>query len=160
LPISSGTAAPVTTIRGWCFLILGKVNMGSLRTLFLGVYASNGIIRTLFLPLCYLTLFSPFALAIAWYFGFGQILQTFIPDNFSWVDILPPFAISAVFVLLPTRLLSSSGKVDKSKDGKRRVQSLPYWIPGARHLGSIAFGGEEWLNGVRLVWILKAVDMI
>jgi hypothetical protein len=125
--------------------------MGSLRTLFLGVYTSNGVIRTLFLPLCYLTLFSPFALAISWYFGFGHTISRFIPDNFSWFDILPPFAISAVFVLLPTRLLSASGKVSKSNAGKRRVQSLPYWIPGAQHFGSIAFGGEEWLNGIRLV---------
>jgi hypothetical protein len=145
--------------RAW-LLIFFDANMGSLRTLFLGVYTSNSIIRTLFLPLCYLTLFSPFALAIAWYLGFAQILSRFIPDNFSWVDILPPFAISAVFVLLPTRLLSASGKVSKSNDGKRRVQSLPYWIPGARHLGSIAFGGEEWLNGVRLVGNLKTIDMI
>ncbi|KAL1793631.1 hypothetical protein ACET3X_008613 [Alternaria dauci] len=123
--------------------------MGSLRTLFLSVYASNGIIRTLFLPLCYLTLFSPFLLALAWYFGLGPILEKAIPEDFSWFDLLPTFAISAVFVLLPTRLLSSSGKVAKSQDGKRRVQSLPYWIPGVRHLLSIAFGGEEWLNGVR-----------
>jgi hypothetical protein len=123
--------------------------MGSLRTLFLGVYASNGVIRTLFLPLCYLTLFSPFLLALAWYFAFEKTFQTFIPDDFSWFDLLPAFAISAVFVLLPTRLLSSSGKVIKSQNGKRRVQSLPYWIPGVRHLSSIAFGGEEWLNSVR-----------
>ncbi|CAN9380249.1 unnamed protein product [Alternaria alternata] len=123
--------------------------MGSLRTLFLSVYASNGIIRTLFLPLCYLTLFSPFILVLAWYFGLGQTLEKAIPEDFSWFDLLPTFAISAVFVLLPTRLLSSSGKVVKSQDGKRRVQSLPYWIPGVRHLWSIVFGGEEWLNGVR-----------
>ncbi|KAF1839054.1 hypothetical protein BDW02DRAFT_540476 [Decorospora gaudefroyi] len=123
--------------------------MGSLRTLFLAVYASNSIIRALFLPLCYLTLSSPFALAITWYFGFGSTIQKFIPVNFSWFDLLPQFALSAVFLLLPTRLLSGSSKPIKSQDGKRRVQSLPYWIPGARHLGSIIFGGEEWLNGVR-----------
>lgn len=123
--------------------------MGSLRTLFLSVYASNGVIRTLFLPLCYLTLFSPFILVLAWYFGIGHTLEKAIPEDFSWFDLLPAFAISAVFVLLPTRLLSSSGKVVKSQDGKRRVQSLPYWIPGVRHLWSIVFGGEEWLNGVR-----------
>ncbi|KAI4640749.1 hypothetical protein J4E93_008341 [Alternaria ventricosa] len=123
--------------------------MGSLRTLFLSVYASNSVIRTLFLPLCYTTLFSPFILALAWYFGFGQTLQNSIPEDFSWFDLLPAFAISAVFVLLPTRLLSSPGTVTKSQDGKRRVQSLPYWIPGVRHLSSIAFGGEEWLASIR-----------
>ncbi|KAG9195967.1 hypothetical protein G6011_01088 [Alternaria panax] len=123
--------------------------MGSLRTLFVSVYASDGIIRTFFLPLCYLVLFSPFLLALAWYLSFGGIVQNVIPEDFSWFDLLPTFAISAVFVLLPTRLLSNSGKVVKSQDGKRRVQSLPYWIPGVRHLWSIAFGGEKWLSGVR-----------
>jgi hypothetical protein len=131
--------------------------MGSLRTLFLGVHASSSIIRTLFLPLCYLTLFSPFALAIAWYFGFGQAAQNLIPEDFSWFDLLPQIAISAVFVFLPTRLLSGAGNANKSKDGKRRVQSLPYWIPGFRHLSSIASGGEQWLKGVRLV---LAIDMV
>jgi hypothetical protein len=123
--------------------------MGSLRTLFLAVHASNGIIRALFLPACYLTLFSPFALAIAWYFGLLQTVEDLIPEDFSWFDLLPQFAISAVLFLLPTRFFSASGNVTKSKDGKRRVQSLPYWIPGFRNLGSIAFSGEEWLKSVR-----------
>jgi len=125
--------------------------MASLRTLFLAVYASNGVIRALFLPLWYITLFSPFALAIAWYFGFDQTVLQFIPEDFSWFDLLPQFAVSAVFVLLPTRLLSSSSKVITTGNGKRRVQSLPYWIPGLQHLWSIAFGGQEWLSGIQLV---------
>ncbi|RMZ73200.1 cytochrome p450 [Pyrenophora seminiperda CCB06] len=123
--------------------------MVSLRTLFLAVYASNRVIRALFLPLWYITLFSPFALAIAWYFGFDQTVRQFIPENFSWFDLLPQFAVSAVFVLLPTRLLSSSSKALTSKNGTRRVQPLPYWIPGLQHFWSIAFGGQEWLSDIR-----------
>ncbi|KAI2487451.1 hypothetical protein Ptr902_01584 [Pyrenophora tritici-repentis] len=123
--------------------------MVSLRTLFLAVYASNRVIRTLFLPLWYTTLFSPVALAIAWYFEFDQTVLQFIPENFSWFDLLPQFAVSAVFVLLPTRLLSSSSKVITTQNGARRVQSLPYWIPGLQHFWSIALGGQEWLNGIR-----------
>jgi hypothetical protein len=132
--------------------------MGSLRTLFLGVHSSNSIIRALFLPLCYFTLFSPFALAIAWYFGFVQSALDLIPEDFSWFDLLPQIAVSAVFVALPTRLLSAKGNADKIHDGKGRVQSLPYWIPGFRHLGSIASGGEEWLKGVRLVWDVGVME--
>ncbi|USP75826.1 hypothetical protein yc1106_03100 [Curvularia clavata] len=123
--------------------------MGSLRMLFLAVHASNGIIRALFLPACYLTLFSPFVLVFAWYFGFLQRFENFIPEDFSWFDLLPQFALSAVLFLLPTRFLSASSATNKSKDGKRRIQSLPYWIPGLRNFTSIAFSGEEWLGGVR-----------
>ncbi|KAF1850998.1 uncharacterized protein K460DRAFT_271331 [Cucurbitaria berberidis CBS 394.84] len=123
--------------------------MSSLRTLFLGVYASSGIIRVLFLPLCYLLLSTPFTLVIAWYFGFVQTLQTFIPEEFTWIDLLPQITLSAVFLLLPTRLLSSSRDGVKNKDGKRRVQSLPYWIPGVRHFGSVIFGGEGWMKSIR-----------
>ncbi|KAF2630235.1 hypothetical protein BU25DRAFT_408210 [Macroventuria anomochaeta] len=122
----------------------------ALKGLFIAVYASNGIIRTLFLPIWYILLLSPFILAVAYYYGLGQTLQGFVGDDFSWFDILPQFAISAVFLLLPTRLLSGSGGTSKSKDGgKSRVQSLPYWIPGIRHLGSIVSGEEDWLKGVR-----------
>ena len=124
--------------------------MASFKGLFLAVYASNGIIRTLFLPVWYIMLLSPFILAVAYYYGLGQTLQNFLGEDFSWFDILPQFALSAVFLLLPTRLLSSSGGTSKSKDGgKIRVQSLPYWIPGIRHLGSISLNGEKWLKGVR-----------
>lgn len=122
----------------------------ALKGLFVAVYASNGLIRTLFLPIWYTLLLSPFTLAIAYYYGLFETLQSFVGEDFSWFDILPQFAISAVFLLLPTRLLSGSGGTSKSKDGgKSRVQSLPYWIPGVRHLGSIVSGEEEWLKGVR-----------
>lgn len=122
----------------------------ALRGLFLAVYASNGIIKTLFLPVWNTLLFSPFILAVAYYYGLGQTLQSFVGEDFSWFDILPQFAISAVFLLLPTRLLSGSGGAGKSKDGgKSRVQSLPYWIPGIRHLGSIVSGEEQWLKRIR-----------
>lgn len=122
----------------------------ALKGLFVAVYASNGIVRALFLPVWYTLLLSPFILAIAYYYGFGQVLQDFVGEDFSWFDILPQFAISAVFLLLPTRLLSGAGSTGKSKDGgKSRVQSLPYWIPGVRHLGSIMSGHEQWLKGVR-----------
>jgi hypothetical protein len=124
--------------------------MASLRTLFLGVHTSNSLIRVLFLPLCYIALLSPFTLAVLWYFGFGQTLHRFVPEDFSWFDILPQIALSAVLLLLPTRLLSATRNVAKSKNGrKRRVQSLPYWIPGLRHLSSIILGGEDWLKTIR-----------
>ncbi|KAH6622394.1 hypothetical protein C7974DRAFT_398199 [Boeremia exigua] len=122
----------------------------ALKGLFVAVNASNGIIRALFLPIWYALLLSPFTLAIAYYYGLGQKLQDSVGEDFSWFDILPQFTIFTVFVLLPTRLLSGSGSVDKSKDGgKSRVQSLPYWIPGIRHLGSVVSGQEEWLKEVR-----------
>ena len=122
----------------------------ALKGLFVAVYASNGFIRSLFLPIWYSLLLSPFTLAIAYYYGVFEALQGFVGEDFSWFDILPQFAISAVFLLLPTRLLSGSGGTSKTKDGgKSRVQSLPYWIPGVRHLGSIVSGEEEWLRGIR-----------
>lgn len=122
----------------------------ALKGLFVAVYASNGFIRTSFLPIWYFLLLSPFTLAILYYYGLFATLQGFVGEDFSWFDILPQFAISAVFLLLPTRLLSGSGGTSKSKDGgKSRVQSLPYWVPGIRHLGSIVSGGEEWLKGIR-----------
>lgn len=91
--------------------------MVSLKGLFLAVYASNGIIRTVFLPIWYMLLLSPFIAVVAYYYGLGQILQDAVGDDFSWFDILPQFAISAVFLLLPTRLLSGAGSAAKSKDG-------------------------------------------
>ncbi|KAF1933482.1 uncharacterized protein M421DRAFT_415821 [Didymella exigua CBS 183.55] len=122
----------------------------ALKGLFVAVYASNGLISTLFLPTWYSLLLSPFTLAIAYYYGLFELLQSFVGEDFSWFDILPQFALSAVFLLLPTRLLSGAGNTSKSKDGgKSRIQSLPYWIPGVRHLGSIVSGEEEWLKGVR-----------
>lgn len=124
--------------------------MASLKGLFLAVYASNGIIRMLFLPIWYTLLLSPFLAVVAYYYGVAQTLRDFVGEDFSWFDVIPQFAISAVFVLLPTRLLSGSGSLNKSKNGgKSRVQPLPYWVPGVRHLGSIASGGQEWLRGIR-----------
>jgi len=122
----------------------------ALKGLFVAVYTSNGIIRALFLPIWYTLLSSPFILAIAYYYGVGQKLQDFVGEDFSWFDILPQFAISAVFLLLPTRLLSGAGGAGKSKDGgKSRVQSLPYWIPVIQNLGSIVSGQDQWLKGVK-----------
>jgi hypothetical protein len=122
----------------------------ALKGLFVAIYASNGFIKTLFLPIWYTLLLSPFILSVAYWYGLGQTLQDFVGEDFSWFDILPQFAISAVFVLLPTRLLSGSKGTSKSKHGgKSRIQSLPYWIPGIQHLGNIVSGQQEWLKGVR-----------
>ncbi|OAL51064.1 hypothetical protein IQ07DRAFT_610966 [Pyrenochaeta sp. DS3sAY3a] len=123
--------------------------MASLRTLFLGVYASNAIIRALFLPLCHLALLSPFFLALAWYFGLGQVTENSILADYSWFDILPHIVLTSVFLLLPTRLISGSAPGKSKNGGKRRVQLLPYWIPGVRHFWSLVFGGEKWLSNVR-----------
>jgi hypothetical protein len=126
--------------------------MPSLKTLFLGVYASNGVIKALFLPICYVLLLSPFLTLAVYFLGFGQTFKAYIPGNFSWTDLLPQITLSAVFLLLPTRLLSGFGGASKSKDeSKNKVQTLPYWIPGFRHFWSVAFGGDTWLKGVRLV---------
>lgn len=127
-----------------------SATMASSRTLFLAVYASNGIIRVLFLPVCYVLLLSPFLTLFGYYFGLGQVLRNYIPKDFSLIDLLPQIALSAVFVLLPTRFLSGYRNASSSQNGrKRRIQSLPYWIPGLRHFTSIVFGGEEWLKGIR-----------
>jgi hypothetical protein len=127
-----------------------KAIMASLRTLFLGVYASNPVIRVLFLPVCYVLLLSPFLTLAGYYLGFGRTLKAYVPEDLSWTDLLPQIALSTVFVLLPTRLLSGSGGASKSKNGgKRRVQALPYWIPGFRHFWSIVSGGDRWTKSVR-----------
>jgi hypothetical protein len=124
--------------------------MASLRTLFLGVYTSNAAIRVLFLPVCYVLLLTPFFALAGYFFGFGQSIEAYVPEDFAWTDLLPQVALSAVFLLLPTRLLSGWTNAGKSNDGgKRRVQSLPYWIPGFRNFWSIVSGGERWLKGVR-----------
>jgi hypothetical protein len=124
--------------------------MGSLRTLFLGVYSSQSIIRTLFLPTCYVLLFSPFLTLAGYYLGFGQKLNAYIPEDLSWFDFFPQIALVTVLILLPTRLLSALGtSANKYLYGKRRIQPLPYWIPGFRHFWNIATGGEAWLKSVR-----------
>lgn len=120
--------------------------MASLRTLFLGVYASNGVIRALFLPICYVLLLSPFLTLLGYYLGFGHSLRQYLSEEFAWFDLLPQVVICTVVVFLPTRLLSGS----KGKDGgQRRIQPLPYWIPGFKNFWSIASGGESWLKGIR-----------
>jgi hypothetical protein len=127
-----------------------KGTMGFLRTLFLGVYASNAAIRVLFMPLCYVLLLSPFFTLVGWYFGFDRTLSAYAPEDFTWTDLLPQIVLSAVFLLLPTRLISHWANASKgSNGGKRRVQSLPYWIPGFRNFWSLVSGGERWLRGVR-----------
>jgi hypothetical protein len=126
--------------------------MGSLRTLFLSVYASNGAIRALFLPLCYTLLLSPFLVLVIYFTGLRHIFNAYLLPDFDLVNGLAPIVLSAVFLLLPTRLLSGYGGASMSKDGsKRRVQSLPYWIPGFRHFWSVAVEGDAWLKGVRWV---------
>jgi hypothetical protein len=127
-----------------------NATMASLRTLFLGVYASNATIRVLFLPVCYVLLLSPFITLAGWYFGLGHTLSAYVPEDLSWTDLLPQIVLSTVFVLLPTRLLSGKVGASKSTDGgKRRVQLLQYWIPGFRHFWSMATGGDRWLSGLR-----------
>ncbi len=131
--------------------------MASLRAWFLAVYASNGIIKALFLPTCYIILFSPFTLVIAYYFGLDHKLQSLLPKDFSLLDLLPHLALSAVLLFLPTRFLSGSkhdgtnGTKGKDERRTRRVQSLPYWIPGAKHFWSIIFAGESWMKDIRSV---------
>jgi hypothetical protein len=129
-----------------------KVTMGSLRALFLSVYASNEAIRALFLPLCYVLLLSPFMILVVYFTSLRRTFNAYLPRDFYPTNVLAPIVLSAVFLLLPTRLLSGYGGASMSKDGsKRRVQSLPYWIPGFRHFWSVAIEGDAWLKGVRWV---------
>lgn len=125
--------------------------MGILKGLFLGVYASNGAIRLLFLPLCYLLLSSPFLLVFARYYGFdSRLLELFGKDR-SIKEIALQVFVGLIAASLPTRLLSGRNWSQEQNGGTRRVQQLPYWIPGLRHWGSIVFGGEGWLKNVRYV---------
>lgn len=129
--------------------------MASLKGLFLGVYASNGLIKTLFLPICYLFLTCPFVLlAIYYYRSDLQALTAGLGKNRSATDILLQLFVSVVAFVLPTRILSGKDWSTSENEGKRRIQQLPYWIPGARHWGNIAFGGERWLKGHRYVVLL------
>jgi hypothetical protein len=129
-----------------------KVIMGSLRTLFLSVYASNGATRALFLPLCYTLLLSPFLILVIYFTGLRHTFNAYLPRDFYLTNVLAPIVLSAVFLLLPTRLLSGYGGASMSKDGsKRRVQSLPHWIPGSQHFWSVVIEGDSWLKGVRWV---------
>lgn len=118
--------------------------------LFLGVYsAEGGILRVLFQPLCYLFLSSPFALLVSRYYGLHQKALEHIPQDYKTPDIWPQLFVAIVAILLVTRVISGKN-IGASKDGgKRRVQFLPYWIPGIKHLGNIVVGGDGWLRNVR-----------
>jgi hypothetical protein len=125
--------------------------MGVFKGLFVGVHASNGIIRAAFLPLCYLLLSTPFILVLARYYRIDSwISATLLKDRSLTDSALQAFVLLVVF-LLPTRILSSRYQSVRNDGGKRRVQQVPYWIPGVRHWGNIVFGGEGWLRGVRYV---------
>ncbi|KAK7190047.1 hypothetical protein DPSP01_006344 [Paraphaeosphaeria sporulosa] len=123
--------------------------MGSLKGLFLGVYASNSVIRTLFLPLCYLLLSSPFLLVFARYYGFDSRLFEFIGKDKSVKEIALQVFVGLIAATLPTRILSGKNWNSYQNGGTRRVQQIPYWIPQVRHWGSVVFGGEGWLKKVR-----------
>ncbi|KAL5421658.1 hypothetical protein PMIN04_005351 [Paraphaeosphaeria minitans] len=123
--------------------------MGSLKGLFLSVYASNSVIRTLFLPLCYLLLSSPFLLVFGRYYGWDSKLFEFIGKDKSLKEIALQVFVGLTAVSLPTRILSGKNWNSDQNGGTRRVQQFPYWIPQVRHWGSVVFGGEGWLKKVR-----------
>lgn len=125
--------------------------MGSLKGLFLGVYASNGVIKVLFLPLCYLLLSSPFILVFSQYYGFNSKLLAIVGQGKSIKEIALQVFVGLIAASLPTRILSGRNWNSNQNGGKRRVQQIPYWIPGVRHLSGVVFGGEEWLKKVRYV---------
>ncbi|KAF2446159.1 hypothetical protein P171DRAFT_519732 [Karstenula rhodostoma CBS 690.94] len=123
--------------------------MGSLKGLFLGVYASNSVIRTLFLPLCYLLLSSPFLLVFARYYGIDSKLFELFGKDKSVKEIALQVFVGLVAASLPTRILSGKNWNPDQDGGTRRVQQIPYWIPQLRHWGNVVFGGEGWLKQVR-----------
>lgn len=127
----------------------GISKMVSSKSLFLGVYASSGLIRLLFLPLCYLFLASPFLLLALRYLKVYQKVPEIVPKEYSASDIGLPIIFTVVWTCIATRFLSNRNNVSIKHDGKRRVQFLPYWIPALRHWGNVTFGGEGWLKGVR-----------
>ncbi|KAF1998888.1 hypothetical protein P154DRAFT_602418 [Amniculicola lignicola CBS 123094] len=123
--------------------------MVSSKSLFIGVYASNGLIRILFLPLCYLFLLSPFAALLVRRYHFDRVLLEKIPDDYKSIDRWPQIFLALVSVALVTRLLTGQNGVMRVDGGKRRVQCLPYWITGLGHWWESVLGGEGWLRGVR-----------
>jgi hypothetical protein len=125
--------------------------MGVFKGLFVGVYASNRAIRVLFLPLCYFLLSFPFVLVLARYYQFDSKISNTLFKDRSLTDTLLQVFVGLVAFLLPTRILSGRTSSASQDGGKRRVQQLPYWIPGVRHWGNIVFGGEGWLKGIRYV---------
>ncbi|KAF2637853.1 hypothetical protein P280DRAFT_406635 [Massarina eburnea CBS 473.64] len=127
-----------------------------LKGLFVGVYASNSVLRTLFLPLLYFVLASPFVTVLVFYLKPDLGALNFW-KNTSTTDILLQVFVSAIALLLPTRILTGKGLAGSKDAGKRKVQQLPYWIPGLRHWGNLVFGGEGWLKGVRQSAVLPLV---
>jgi hypothetical protein len=126
--------------------------MLSSKTLFLGVYtAERGILRMLFLPLCYLFLFSPFTLLALRYYNLHQTALEYIPQGCKTPDIWPQLFVAIITVFLATRIISGADSTVSKDGGKRRIQLLPFWIPAVRHWGNIVFGGEGWLKTVRYV---------
>ncbi|KAF1953170.1 hypothetical protein CC80DRAFT_478163 [Byssothecium circinans] len=127
-----------------------------LKGLFVGVYASNGVIRTLFLPLLYVLLSSPFITILVVYLKL-DLGALNVWKNTTTVDIVLQIFVTAVAFLLPTRLLSGRNSAGGNNGGKRRVQQIPYWIPALRHWGNVVFGGEGWLKGIRNASVLPLV---
>ncbi|KAF2742256.1 hypothetical protein M011DRAFT_453519 [Sporormia fimetaria CBS 119925] len=121
--------------------------MVSSKTVFLGVYTSGGLLTWLFLPLCYLLLLSPFVLLALRYTDFDQRVLHYIPDVARTPDVWAQVLIAFVAVALATRFLSA--RHGARDERPRRVQLLPYWIPGVRHWGNVVLQGENWLKSVR-----------
>lgn len=127
--------------------------MGVFKGLFVGVYASNATIRVLFLPLCYLLLSTPFVLVLARYYRVDSWIKHRLFEEQSLTDFALQGFVLLVAALLPTRILSARS-AGQTQDGKRRVQSLPYWVPGVRNWTNVVLGGERWFKGVRYVKIV------
>jgi hypothetical protein len=124
--------------------------MLSAKTFFLAVYTpERSILRVLFLPLCYTFLLSPFILLASRYYSVYQKLLQYIPNDYTTPEIWPQLFLAIITVSVATRFISSYNVSAEKDGGKRRVQLLPYWIPGVRHWFNIVFGGEEWLKAVR-----------
>ena len=122
--------------------------MGAARNLFLAVYGAGGIIKMLFLPICYFILFSPFITLLAIRYQLHTKLPALIPLRYTAADFLPQVFISLVAIFLATRVIS--GRPSNHKNGgPRRIQLNPYWIPFLRNWGDILFGGERWLKSIR-----------
>jgi hypothetical protein len=125
--------------------------MGVFKGLFVGVYASNSAIRVLFLPLCYLLLSTPFTLVIAHYYQIDSRILAALFGERSLTDTLLQGFVLLIALLLPTRIISARSQSVPKDGGKRRVQQVPYWVPGMRHWGNVVFGGERWMSVLRYV---------
>lgn len=122
----------------------------STKSLFLGVYASSALIRSLFLPVCYIFLLSPFALLSVRYASKEGKLPGLATADYDIKSLGLQAAFAITWACIVTRFLSNRGN-DAKVDGKRRVPVLPYWVPGLRHWSKVTFGGQGWLEGVRYV---------